>query len=238
MLTIDKVHDRIDFLIKKNKWGYISPQQKDLAIDLAQMELFNEYYGDPNKYQYGRPIPPVAYGQTQKLLDSLTPFLKTLGLDNPDGFTPFPDDYVHLDSAFLKDGRTTPTVYTPLILKTNDKVAFKRNSQLRPLTDLKNAFIAIIPDPSNNSIGIQIYPSESLPSGIEAIAYYLSRPVPPVYAYTQSKRIITYNEAASTQLKWRDDDIINKIIPKAVEYIGINLGDNLLFQEGQIKDKD
>lgn len=239
-LTIDKVHERLDFLIKKNKWGYISPQQKDLALDLAQMDLFTDYYGDPNQYQYERPIPPIAHGQNQKLNDSLSRFLKVIILDGADGFKAFPSDYVHLDSAFLIDNSTTRPTYIPLKLVTSDRVAFRSNSQLRPAQPsdgFKNAFISISVQYSSGDVGIQLYPRED-PAPIIAYAYYLSRPEPPVYSYTQSGRTITYVEGSSTQLNWQDDDITSKIIPKAIEYIGINLQDDRLFQQGQIKDKD
>ncbi len=237
-LTIDKVHDRLDFLIKKNKWGYISPQQKDLALDLAQMDLFTDYYGDPNQYQYGRPIPPVAHGQNQKLHDSLSRFLKKISLANTNGFTEFPADYVHLDSAFLLDVSTTPDTYLPLKLVSNDKVAFRSNSQIKPVgVTFDNAFISITVQLSTGDIGIQMHPQADC-SPIVALANYLSRPISPLYSYSQVGRVITYTSESSVHLNWGDDDITSKIIPKAIEYIGIHLQDNTLFQQGQIKDKD
>jgi len=239
-LSIDKVHDRVNYLIKKNKWAYASPQEIDLALDMAQLDLFSYYYGDPSKYKYGRPIPPVAHGQNQKLHDSLSPFLKPWTLDGANGFNELPSDYVHLDSAYLIDYSTTPDTYIPLKLVSNDKVAFRSNSQMMPVkdtSDFSHAFISLTPDFSTGTNGLQLYPRES-PAPLIPIAYYLSRPTAPVYSYTQSGRTITYVEASSVDLLWSDDDINNQIIPRAMQYIGINLEDNNLFQAGQIKAQD
>ena len=322
-LTIDKVHDRLDYLIKKNRWGYTSPEQKDICLDMAQTDLFNEYYGNPNQYKYGRPIPPVAHGQTQKLHDALIRLLWKLSLDGAGGFTALPSDYVHLDSAFIVSTHTTwfcsvdannevtldftdvpndtnPTgdgdftgefgvgdvihisqssnnVYpkiltepiynassditsftisyidpsidwdaikvlsrvttTPLKLVSNDKVAFKDNSQLMSVKnpdDFSYAFISLTTD--NTDQGIQLHPKAVPPKGT-ATAYYLKRPAIPVFGYTQSGRTITYASGSSTQLEWQDDEI-EKIIQKAIQYIGMGLEDQTLFQAGQIKDNE
>lgn len=237
-LSIDKVHARLDYLINKSKWGYTSPRDKDLALDLAQIDLFNFYYGDPNKYQYGRPIPPVAHGQNQKLHDALSPFLTPIELSSPDGFTVLPSDYVHLDSAYLIDYDLSPETYTPLKLVSNDKVAFKQNSQLNPVhinSGFENAFISLTPSYSTGENGIQMYPRED-PYPVVPIAYYLRRPAAPLYSYEQTGRDITYIPASSIQLEWSDDNI-QKIIQSAIQYIGINLENGDLFQEGQIKEK-
>lgn len=237
-LTISDVHQRMNFLIKKNKWGYTSPQEIDLCLDMAQVELFNFYYGEPNHYQVGRPVPPVAYSQTKKIHDSLKQFVKPWTLTGADGFNEFPSDYVHLDSAYIIDSSTDPESYYPLKFVTNDKIAFKQNSQLKPVvigSDFSHAFISITPNPAGD-FGLQIYPREA-PNPEVPIAYYLGMPTPPVYSYTQVGRTITWVEGSSTALNWQDDDIL-KIIERAIQYIGIALEDDRLFQEGQTKAKE
>ena len=98
-LNIEQVHKRVSFLIRKNRWGYVSPEEIDIALDMAQLDLFNEYYGNENKYQYGRPIPPMAYGQTGKTTDPIYRFVEKIVLNETEHAVP--DDFVHLDSAFI-----------------------------------------------------------------------------------------------------------------------------------------
>lgn len=233
-LNIKQVHDRMNFLIRKNKWGYVKPEDIDIALDMAQMELFDEYYGDPKKYRYGRPIPPEAYGQTQRLKDPIMKFMKRFHLNGTNGFTEFPADYIHLDSAFLSYTDEGGDRVIPLPQIKSDRQAFRRNSQLLPVTnvtDPAHAFIVIDVNDAGKK-GVQIYPKANY---ITAEAYYVSSPPTPVYGYTQTGRVITYDANLSTDLMWNNDDI-KKIIAKAIQYVGINLNDSTLIQGGQIKD--
>jgi len=73
-MTIKEIHDYIVFILNKETTGYVSHNDIDAAIDRGQMSKFMELYGNPKQYQPGRPIPPVAYGQTQKISDDLRYF--------------------------------------------------------------------------------------------------------------------------------------------------------------------
>ena len=70
-MTIKEIHDYIVFILNKETTGYISHDDIDAAIDRGQMSKFMELYSNPKLHQPGRPIPPVAYGQTQKISDDL-----------------------------------------------------------------------------------------------------------------------------------------------------------------------
>ena len=70
-MTIKEIHDYIVFILNKETTGYVSHNDIDTAIDRGQMSKFMELYGNPKQYQPGRPIPAIAYGQTQKISDDL-----------------------------------------------------------------------------------------------------------------------------------------------------------------------
>lgn len=239
-LAIDKVHERIGFLIKKSEWGYASHDQIDIAIDIGQLELFEEYYGNPNKYQAGRPIPPVAYGQTQKVSDSLKPFIVDETIDStfaPSGLIAYPTDYRDYLGAYIT---YTDSVYPRtkgLEMVSQAQRAFSLDSQLMPVRSssglsnfnsiLSNAFITM------EESGFQIYPKGTYAGTFS----YLRLPTIPVFAYTISGRTVTYDSGSSVQLDWSNDDI-DKIIMKAVGILAIGLQDQPLFNEARIKDKD
>ena len=75
-MTIDQVYKFVDFIIKKsNSGGYLTPDEFNLIINRAQIQYFNKLYGNQNDYRYDRPVPKIAYAITEKISDSLAPFL-------------------------------------------------------------------------------------------------------------------------------------------------------------------
>ena len=73
-MTIKEIHDYIVFILNKETTGYVSHSDIDAALDRGQMSKFMELYSNPKQYQPGRPVPPIAYGQTQKISDDLRYF--------------------------------------------------------------------------------------------------------------------------------------------------------------------
>jgi len=75
-MTIDQVYKFVNFIIKKsNSGGYLTPDEFNLIINRAQIQYFNKLYGNQNDYRYDRPVPKIAYAITEKISDSLAPFL-------------------------------------------------------------------------------------------------------------------------------------------------------------------
>jgi len=106
-----------------------------------------------------------------------------------------------------------------------DERANRLNSQIDPVT-------------ITNPIGEQtapryfrIYPA----SGYDGTVTYLRRPIAPVFAYSViSGRVIVYDEAASTQLEWRDTEVIPLLL-KGLSSIGINLTAQEVSQFAELK---
>jgi hypothetical protein len=46
-----------------------------LVLNRAQVQYFNKLYGNQNDYRYDRPVPKISYAVTEKISDSLAPFL-------------------------------------------------------------------------------------------------------------------------------------------------------------------
>jgi hypothetical protein len=95
----------------------------------------------------------------------------------------------------------------------------------------------VIPVSASDPVGlmlsgnrIQLYPSAPATGGVN----YFTRPVKPVFAYTQVGRVVTYNQAGSTQMLWKDMDI-NNVISIALSYFGLNFSSQEVMQFAELK---
>lgn len=228
-MTIDKVHDDMDFIIDKYRQAWFSPPEKDAMLDRAQMTWFMELYGNPRQYQPGRFVPSMAYGVSQKISDSLSPFKKIAAFTSDvDGIVSLPVDYVHLLSLNTSEVNADAgrAVLRPVQILNEDEIIERLESQVCPVS--VSDPIGII----NGAKKIQLFPAAVQVGKI----FYMRRPVAPVYGYTQVGRVITYDSLTSTQLEW-DEPNINTVMIKALQFLGINLSSSDLVQILNEKDK-
>jgi hypothetical protein len=211
-MTIKEIHDYIVFILNKETTGYVSHKDIDAAIDRGQMSKFMELYSNPKQHQPGRPIPPIAYGQTQKISDDLRYFKKreqftsdSEGVINFTGLT----EYLHLlgvyvvgtlnntpnNSYVVTDGTVAYTASTtnrtfakPVKVVSEDQLADRLVSQVAaPST---TSPIGILGDSGNK---IQLFP-EVQHSGY---IMYLSRPIKPLFSHVVDGRKIVHNPSSS-----------------------------------------
>lgn len=220
----------MDLITDKQQQIFFSPPEKDNALDRAQMWWFMELYGNPRQYQPSRYAPSISYGVSQKINDSLSTFKKIASFTSAaDGLITLPVDYVHLlalntNEVSAEAGRT---VYRPVQILNEDELVERLESQLCPVS--VSDPIGII----NSTLKIQLFPQVTQVGKL----YYLRKPVAPVYGYTQTGRVITYDPLTSTQLEW-DDPNVNQIMIKALEFLGMNMGETELVQMMDAKDKE
>ena len=220
-MTIKEIHDYIVFILNKETTGYISHGDIDAAIDRCQMSKFMELYGNPKQYQPGRPIPPIAYGQTQKISDDLryfkmrkqfttnsngvldlVNFTNTGGGQNP--------KYLHLLGLYVVGtlNNTPNNTYTI----TDGTIAFAQGSSNRSYSkpvkivsedQLADRLVSQVSAPSNISpIGIlgdgggkiQLFPE------IQHSGYimYLTRPQKPRFSHVVDGRKIVHNSSTTS----------------------------------------
>jgi hypothetical protein len=216
-MTIQDVHNWIDFLTNKAQGVYFTHEEKDMALDRGQMQYFNEQY--------------AYYAAAQKMQESLSPFKKTYTfLDAPSGVTTAPADYQYLTGGriiYMDGGRIR---YKALKVISSDELAYRLNSQLRPVTITSP--IAVMAGKVSGISLIQLYPKQSMAGEID----YLKRPAVPKYAYTQNERAFTYDSGNSVQLEWGESEL-NEIILRALSFLGISIDDQLVTQYAEAKSK-
>ena len=211
-MTIKEIHDYIVFILNKETTGYVSHNDIDTAIDRGQMSKFMELYGNPKQYQPGRPIPPIAYGQTQKISDdlrffkrreqftstsagiieftNLTEYLHLLGVYVVGTLNNTPNNtYVVTDGTVAYSaGTSSRTFAKPVKVVSEDQLADRLVSQVSaPST---TSPIGILGDSGNK---IQLFPE------VEHSGYimYLSKPIKPLFSHVVDGRKIVHNSTSS-----------------------------------------
>lgn len=221
-MTIDEVHKFIDFIAKKsNAGGYITPSEKDLLLNRAQVQYFNKLYGNQNDYRYDRPVPKISYAVTEKISNSLSPFLNSVELtSDSSGQAAIPESFYQ----------------TVSITKETDGVMYEvtRVEQDRIANNLSSYYDAPdekFPIYSQLKTKFQFYPSTA---GLEYNLFYLKKPSAMVWGYTEPSGRPVYDPDTSVQPEWEDVDM-NEIIYIALSYIGVNLKDPDVSQFAQLK---
>jgi hypothetical protein len=229
-MNIKDVHDRIRLLLDKSQVGFVSPSEIDHALDMAQLDLFNELYGNARQYQPGRSVPPIHYGATQKINDSLSPFKEVLNLEEADttnGVISLPSDYLHVIGIYLRsyDNTLARNIYKSIKIVSEDELAKRLDSFI--FSPSSSTPVGII----NGKGMIQLFPEDS----IDVDIHYLRRPAKPFMNYTSTNRSINYNDNGSVQLEWQETDL-NTLINKAISVLGASLKDMQSVQFGEMKD--
>jgi hypothetical protein len=216
-LDLDDVHKRLFFLANKET-SFWPRADVDNALDMAQMWKYND----------ASPL----YAINQEAKDDLTPFVFTYPFttgNTPNGLITFTaGDYLHFLSLFVQwQDAGTGNIRTQDAIEINeDELGARLNSQLKPVT----IYTPIITYPTKGSV--QLWPK--VPN--TGYAFYLRQPAKPNYVYTQVGRVITYNQAGSTQLEW-NNAAINQIIMKALEILSKNMDDMQGVQYAAAKDQ-
>jgi hypothetical protein len=225
-MDINTIHSTILFYLNKEQNGYVTHEEIDEVLDRAQMVLFNQYHTNPK-------LPAQAqanvYGESQRMDDALSPFKASYTLNagnTPGGLITLPAGYMHLINLYTTtfNSQLGRNVYSGVQMLSEEELVERLESQVIPVTSEDPVGIML----SQNRI--QLYPATTATGQVN----YFTRPVKPVFAYTQTGRTITYNQAGSTQMLWKDMDI-NNIISTALSYFGLNFSSQEVMQFAELK---
>lgn len=218
-MRIDAVYNRVVYILRKERNGFVSIADFNLIAPLAQIECYNNFYDS------------IPKGQTTH--DALSPFKAKYDFTpvlSPSGVITMPNDYAHL----IVGTTITSGSIRPIIFPEEDELPYAKTSELRPVS---------INYPLGEEIElgvIQLTPEQ----GQSGTIWYYTQPNGdpddpdnPTYAFTLVGRTITYNAADSIDFKF-SDTYITKIIAKCLQYFGVNLSDQEIMQYGFLKDKE
>jgi len=228
-MGIKEVHEYIQFFLKKENGGYVSHEEIDQALDMAQMAKFTELFGNTKQYQPGRPVPSVSYGVTQRIHDDLRKFKVRSAIGTSattGGVLAIPSNFLHFINLFLiYADAVNGQQYSPVKIVNESDLAYRLDSQiLKPSS--ANPICVI------GSSSIQVYPNDSFAGEFN----YLKRPQVPKFNYSVSGRQQVYTAGGSSDLEWADD-CISDIINKALVILGARLNDETVVSISQAKDQ-
>lgn len=208
--SIADIHTLIQFIERKERGVFTNPAQMDMLLNTGQLEVYEDYF--------------KLYGVDQIIHDSINPFKVNYQFTSAsDGTVTLPSDYLHLlPNVFTVTGSTINEVR----FVNEDEWVFAIKSQLRPAT-------LATPIAKDYGNGFNLFP-QSLQIGFLT---YMRLPAVPFYSYTQVGRVITYDPITSVQIEF-SDVYVNKIIAKALGYLGINMSEQEITQFGMMKDKE
>ena len=249
-ININEVYKFVQFISNKEQSGFVKPSEFNIAVDRAQMQFFMERYNNPAEYQPGRPIPRVAYNQTQKVSDDLRQFITraTLPVDNT-GLMSYPLDYLHFSSASssyvdVEFDRGTTTEDCPGCNKdtsvgTTSSNVVSKTVSIRPVDDseLSNLLSSSIVQPTLGFPVLTFYQEgvQYHPISINTVDFvYLRKPITPIWAYTVVDNRPVYDAPNSIDLEW-PTQVLNEIAIRVLSFIGINLRENDLAQYSEGK---
>jgi hypothetical protein len=227
-MTINDVHNTIQYIVNKDQNQSITHAEIDLILDKAQLVLFNQYHTNPKMPAQAQ---AARYGESQRIDDSLSAFKSIYTFatgDTPSGVLTLPGTYMHLISLHTTtyNNQLGRNVTHAVQILSEEELSMRLESQVIPLDDEEP--VAIMYQSS-----IKMYPTTTKQGQL----FYFRRPAVPVFGYTSSGRTATYNSGTSTQLEWKDYDIMN-IISIALTYIGINMSSADVTQFAQLKSQE
>ena len=240
-MTSNEAKERFDFFIDKYMGAYFTPEQFDIAMQSANMDLFQERIGVPELYR-GDEAPPVAYDRTRRIMDSMLPFKKEVLIQLTNGKGPVQPDYQYTDTFRIRYYINPADCAKPVPL---DPKGVLRYRSVNILSEKEWA------DRTSSSIDFPTYKYpvvrfvsplqiELLPTTIQRVEHiYLSKPKPFHWAYTTVNNRPVWNPLDPTDqgLQWLEIDC-NQVLMRALSFAGINVKDGELIQYAEMKQKE
>lgn len=128
-MDVNTVFQRLKYRCSKSGYdGAITSSDFNLMFPAAELRYYLKEFGNQNQYQYGSPVPRIAYPGTLKVSTSLSKFGSdpTLLTIDSSGSAPKPDDMFFIDSIshiVTTDGGNIAGAITPGTTYTNGTYA-------------------------------------------------------------------------------------------------------------------
>jgi hypothetical protein len=219
-ILIKDAHDFIRSIIKKNKGGFVSPGDIDIAINRGVSDWMSAViykYKQTGKFDYDHLF-------VKKKAFTVTPSTGTQSLSTT--------DYVEALTIYLTTGGSTKegTIYN-----WDEFLEIQNSSILGPTIDYPAATIFVVEESSVNVPKIQFVPVPGVGGTYDYTLVYMRKPAKAFYNYTTSSGNITYNPTGSIDIDI-DDRYFTDIMTRALMYLGISLKDGDIASAEAMKD--
>lgn len=203
----------IKYAANKNQNGNIRPDDYNLIINQGQRDYMKFLIGEVQGYAPGRPIAKVELGNSQRVMQSLAPFIDapaTVVVDGS-GIGVWPSDMEEVVAMYTTN---------------MDRIRYVQQDST--WSYLKSVIDPVATNPIYNIINgqFQYYP---ITLGSARISY-VKTPPDIVWGYTLDPNgRPVYDSGASVAPLWADTDMM-EVIARALRLVGINLQSAVLSQ--------
>ena len=217
-MDINQIYSIVKFISNKNQSGYITPEEFNNSINLAQKQYFHQLLEDVKGWDANRKRVRLPMGNAQQSIEKLAPFILSVPTGvQPNGQLPKAGNEASLLAIRTSDNETR------VWRVEHDRVASHLSSVVDPVSD----------SPIYTEYGnyYQVYPTD-----IAAVVVdYLYDPTDAKWAYTIVANRPEYDAANSLQLRWKDTEV-TEIIIRVLFMFGISIQASQLVQYyGSIK---
>lgn len=213
-MNVDDVYKLMLYAVaKNNSQGYLSPDEFNRVIQIAARSYLDYLLGEYQKYQQGRAIPVVQFGENETVKTSLIPLIyqKILPVTTS-GIADYPSDFEQVDAMWTLYG------YYNIKFTQQDALSSRVRSVISPVS--RNPVYVIQHE------GFHFFP-ENISS---ARLSYIRTPPDMVWKYTEDLNgLPMYDSVNSIQPIWADSDLLNLIV-RALNIVGVNLQLGVLIQ--------
>jgi len=244
MVNIDKYRRFVRFIANKSgKGAYESTPEFNLNAERAVMEFTMKRFGNPHMYVPGRPVPPIGFEITQKVMDDL----RHLKVDHPfkvvNGEFKMPDGtfndaagqlaeaYLHLSIAYYykvtqdSNGTLSRSRKGMKILKDKEVDDVLSSCIVEPTVDYPYGHV--------NGSYFNVYPEVI----DRAHLVYLRQPNTPVWGFTVVNDREVYDPSTSTDLDI-PEEVMNEVAMMHLSYIGIHIREQELIAYSEQHKRD
>lgn len=222
-IAIKDAHDFIRSIIKKNKGGFVSPGDIDIAINRGVSDWMNAAlykFQRTGKFEY----------------DHLLVKKKTFTVSSSTSIQSIAqDDYVQGLTIYIKDG--TASIKEGTIYDWDRFLEIKNSAILAPNTLYPAATIFVQEESSVNVPKIEFAPVPLGSATYEYTLVYMRRPKKGVYAFNTSGGNFTYTSTGSVDIDI-DERYFSDIATRALMYLGISLKDADVASTEAMKDNN
>ena len=232
------LYNFVNVLANKAQDGAFTIPEYNIAAYAASVQLWEEYIGEIQRYQYGSPIPPVAYAKTNKIEADMMPFriplvavtASSVGVIDLSALS----NYGYTTDLYRYQTIEGQEVVYPSVRVNEQRLAKQLSSSIAQPT-LENPYYMV------NNATIKVYPASSNADYSAYKLTYLKRPDNRVVKYTLSggRPVITPVTAPtnpSEMLEWNQQNF-NDLAVRILSFLGINLKDGELMQYSELKQR-
>lgn len=225
------LYNFVNVLANKAQDGAFTIPEYNTAAYAASVQLWEEYIGEIQRYQYGNPVPPVAYAKTNKIETDMMPFRESLEEVSSSSLGVILLSDLSYNVGYVTDmfKFSGASIY-PCVRTNEQRLAnVLTSSIITPTSEFPYYMV--------DNLTIKVYPAAV---GTYKVTY-LKKPLKKDVKYTLSggRPVITPVTAPtnpSEMLEWNQQNF-NDLAVRILSFLGINLKDGELMQYSELKQR-